>query len=264
MIENLIKNIHSIQTEEYLRAFLFENEKYQSNNRLNKYEFQVFSQQGEDGIIEEIFNRIGVTNRFFVEFGVQNGTECNTAYLLFKGWKGLWIDGAEQNLTEIRASCKGIIDEKRLIAIHSFITTGNIELLFRQAGVPVELDLLSIDIDGNDYYIWQAITNYHPRVLIIEYNSIFRPGVPFVIPYKEDNVWDGSSNFGASLQSLYELGLQKGYSLVACDFTGTNAFFVQNDLVNDLFEAPFTPENHYEPSRYFLSRKEGYPRKFLL
>ncbi|HTI10234.1 MAG TPA: hypothetical protein VL832_16820 [Puia sp.] len=263
MTEKMLQNMYSMQVDEYLGKHLFQNPRYQSLKRLNKFEFQAFSQHGEDGIIEEIFNRIGSTNKYFIEFGVENGTESNSTYLLFKGWQGLWIEGNPGHVSSIESSCKGLIEEKKLVVIHSFVKAGNIQVLFRQAGAPAEPDLLSIDIDRNDYHIWQAITDFHPRVVILEYNAIFRPGTAFVIKYDADASWDKSSNFGASLQSYYELGLEKGYALVCCDFTGTNAFFVRNDLIGQLFEPPFTPENYYEPPRYFLTKKDGHPRKLL-
>ncbi|WP_153798738.1 hypothetical protein [Foetidibacter luteolus] len=170
--------------------------------KLNRYEFQVYSQNGEDGIIHEIFKRIGVTNKFFIEFGVENGTECNTTSLLYNGWKGLWIGGEKKYVEKINKSCKNIIDQKKLTIINAFITAENIESLFLEANSPAEPDLLSIDIDRNNYYVWNAVKNYLPRVLIIEYNAIFRPGVRFCVPYEAAPSWDGTSSFGGSL-NLY-------------------------------------------------------------
>ena len=241
--------------------YLFSNPYYQSGKRLTLFENQVFSQFGEDGILAEIFKRIGTTNKYFIEFGVEDGTECNSTNLLLQGWGGLWIEGNAEHVRSIQNACNNKIVSGDLTCLNRFITSENIQELFGEAKAPTEPDLLSIDIDRNDYHVWKAITSYKPRVVVIEYNSIFRPGNHFVVPYDSEKMWDGSSNFGASLQSYYELGLQKGYNLVGCNFSGVNAFFVRQDLVSDHFHAPFTPEVHYEPPRYFLYRKSGHYRK---
>jgi hypothetical protein len=254
-----------MEFSDYLEKHLYGNEKYRNSGKLNNYEFSAFSQNGEDGIIEEIFNRIGVVNQFFVEFGSSNGIETNSTYLLYKGWNGVFIDGSQENINTINKNCANVISQGRLKTFCSFITAENIENLFENAGVPKELDFLSIDIDGNDYHVWNAIKVYYPRVVCIEYNAIFRPGCEFVIPYEATAIWDKSSHFGASIESLCKLGIQKGYKLVACCFAGVNAFFVREDLIRDKFVPPFTPKNHYEPPRYFLAGfRGGHPRKIIL
>jgi hypothetical protein len=263
-IEKRLGDNHSLQIDDYLRRNLYDHPRFQGPDKLNRFEFQAFSQFGEDGLIAEIFKRIGTTNRYFVEFGVENGTETNTTYLLYQDWKGLWIDGSEENATAIRQSFSKSVASQNLTVLRSFITAENIESLFREAQVPEEFDLLSIDIDRNDYYVWDAINNFRPRVVIIEYNSIYHPGCHFVVDYDANAVWDGSSNTSASLESLYELGLKKGYVLVASSFAGVNAFFVRKDLVEGHFTGPFTAAHHHEPPRYWLYHKPGHPRKPLL
>ncbi|HVZ25547.1 MAG TPA: hypothetical protein VG842_05820, partial [Sediminibacterium sp.] len=172
--------LHALEVESYLERNLLHNPRYDAPDKLNKYEFQVYSQFGEDGIIREIFRRIGTTNRYFVEFGVEDGSETNTTYLLYQGWKGLWMDGDEKFVRSIQVSCANAIAKGQLTVVHSFITAENIESLFDRAGVPKEFDLLSIDIDRNDYHVWKAISHYRPRVVVIEYNSIYRPGDHYV------------------------------------------------------------------------------------
>jgi hypothetical protein len=252
-----------LQIDNYLIENLHKNPKYDNPKKLNRYEFKVFSQAGEDGIISEIFNRIGTTNKFFVEFGVGNGLENNSAYLLVKGWQGYWIEGSERFCKSIRQSFKDLIANQQLTLKNTFITAANIEDLFREGNVPTELDLLSIDIDGNDYWVWQAITNYRPRVVILEYNAIYPPESSWVMQYNPSHQWKYNSHMGSSLKALEKLGDQKGYKLVACSFSGVNAFFVREDLLADHFCSPFSAENHYEPARYFLcSQKAGHPRAF--
>jgi hypothetical protein len=245
---------------DYLETHLYNNPKYKDSNRLNKYEYQAFSQYGEDGIIEEIFNRIGRTNKYFIEFGVENGLECNSLNLLYNKWNGLWIEGSNAHYNDIAKRFSGMIGSKQLTVKNEFITAENIESIFKSADAPAEPDMLSIDIDYNDYYVWQAIKNYKPRVVVIEYNSVFHPGTDFVVDYDANRSWDGSSYFGASITALERLGTEKGYSLVACSYAGTNAFFVRTDLIADKFEGPFTAANHFEPLRYFLFAKTGHRR----
>lgn len=253
-----------LQIENYLLENLYNNPKYQSSNYLNQYEFQAFSQSGEDGIIAEIFKRIGITNKYFVEFGVEDGTETNSTNLLYQDWQGLWIDGSKENRESIEKSFAGLIEQGKLKILEQFITAENIVSIFKQANVPHEFEMLSIDIDGNDYYVWKAITNYNPRVVILEYNSIFRPGTHFIRKYDPAAVWGKNSNFGASLESYCALAEEKGYKLVGCGFIGANAFFVRNDLAEKYFKGPFTAANFYEPPRYFLLTKNGHPRKIDL
>ncbi|MFN9733859.1 MAG: hypothetical protein ACK544_07775 [Microcystis sp.] len=252
-----------LQIDNYLLENLHKNPKYDNPKKLNRYEFKVFSQAGEDGIISEIFNRIGTTNKFFVEFGVGNGLENNSAYLLVIGWQGYWIEGSDRFCQSIRQSFEDLIANQQLTLKNTFITGENIEDLFRKGNVPTELDLLSIDIDGNDYWVWQAITNYRPRVVILEYNAIYPPESSWVMQYNPSHQWKYNSHMGSSLKALEKLGHQKGYKLVACSFSGVNAFFVREDLLADHFCSPFSAENHYEPARYFLcSQKAGHPRAF--
>jgi hypothetical protein len=266
-LENIdlkLSKLNSLEVDDYIQRNLYDNPKYQRPDKLNRYEFQAFSQFGEDGIIQEIFKRIGTTNQYFVEFGVETGVETNTTYLLYQDWKGLWIDGSEENKKAIETNFSGKIKKGDLKIIQSFITAENIEDLFKQGEVPKEFDLLSIDIDRNDYYIWEAINYFKPRVIVIEYNSIYRPGCHFVVNYDADAMWDGTSNTSSSLDALYQLGLVKGYKLIASSFSGVNAFFVREDLADTHFTGPFTPENHHEPPRYFLYNTPGHPRKVIL
>jgi hypothetical protein len=260
-IEGNTNTIKDILVENYLQKNLRENPRYQGK-KLNRYECQVFSQSGEDGIIAEIFQRIGPTNRFFVEFGAGNGSENNSAYLLIQDWQGLWMDSGEKNVRSILASYQALVQEQRLSVKNAFITAENIEQLFTEAAVPAEFDLLSIDIDRNDYWVWKALNAYRPRVVVIEYNAIYPPPVQWIVRYEPHISWDLTSHMGASLKSLELLGSRKGYKLVGCNFAGGNAFFVREDLVADKFCDPFTAENHFEPPRYFLVRRIGHSRRF--
>ncbi len=249
-----------MQSERAIRDILGQ-PKYQDPRRLGRHEYKAFSQGGEDGMIAEVFRRIGTTNRDFVEFGASDGYENNTVLLLRQGWGGLWIDGDPAAVNKAKAHFRPEIEGHKLTVMEAFITAENIEGLFRRGKVPEEFDLLSIDLDRNDYYVWEKITHYRPRVVVIEYNPLYPPTMSWVIPYDPGATWDGTSRTGASLKALEELGARKGYSLVGCGLSGVNAFFVRSDLLGDHFAAPYTSEDHYEPARYLLYKYDSnHPR----
>jgi hypothetical protein len=231
--------------------------RYADPKRLLRYGFKLYSQNDEDGILQEIFRRIGTGNRTFVEFGVETGIECNTVKLLVEGWRGLWIDGSNANVAQIQTNFVSFVRDGRLKAIPSFITAENINSLIAQGGVKGDIDLLSVDIDRNDYWVWQAIEVVKPRVVVIEYNAMLRPPMSLVVPYEPTLTWNGSNYFGASLEAFVRLGQKKGYRLVGCNFSGANAFFVHEAFAADHFIDPPTAEEHYEPPRYFFSFLSG-------
>ncbi|MDP2709108.1 MAG: hypothetical protein Q8O93_03620 [bacterium] len=261
-IKREIRDNNKFQQANFLRDNLYENAKYLGNKRLTRYERKVFSQGGEDGIIEEIFKRIGVTDKIFMEFGIGDGTENNSLNLLANGWSGRWLEGNSASIDKINADYGFLLKSGRLKVKNLFITAENIEQAFREMAMPKEFDLLSIDIDGNDYWVWRAIKNYSPRAVVIEYNGNFGPETKWVMKYNPNHNWRGNSYFGASLKSLELLGAEKGYKLVGCNFAGANAFFVRQDLAGENFFSPFTSENHYEPKRPFLLKTSGDKRYF--
>jgi hypothetical protein len=220
--------------------------------RLVRYGCKVYSQNDEDGIIAEIFRRIGTTNRTFVEFGVETGVECNTAKLLVEGWRGLWIEANPASTAAIGDNLAPFIEDGRLRLTESRVTAENINALIAQSGLGGEIDLLSIDIDYNDYWIWKAIDVVNPRVVVIEYNATLRPPMSLVVPYRPDAEWDGSNFQGASLEALAKLGAEKNYRIVGCSIAGVNAFFVRADLCADRFLEPATAAEHYEPPRHYF------------
>lgn len=196
-------------------------------------EFRVFSQWGEDGILQHLLRHVPISKKVFVEFGVENYTECNTRFLLTNGnWAGLVIDGSAENIEFIRRD--EIYWRHNLKADCAFITRENINDLIRQNGIAGEIGLLSIDIDGNDYWVWEAIDVVSPSVVVIEYNSRFGPERAVTVPYDPAFVRTAAhySNiyYGASLAALCSLAKRKGYSFVGCNTAGVNAFFVRQDL----------------------------------
>jgi hypothetical protein len=235
--------------------------------RLVRYGHKVYSQNDEDGVIEEIFRRIGVASRTFVEFGVGTGTECNTARLLVEGWRGLWIEADRKRARAIRRNFEVFINDGKLKLAESLVTAENINGLIARGGLPGEIDLLGIDVDYNDYWIWKAIDTVSPRVVVVEYNPSLPPPMSLAVPYRPDAKWDGTNFHGASLEALVRLGVSKNYRIVGCSIAGVNAFFVRADLCGDRFLEPATAQEHYEPSRdYFFALPAGYkprPGPFL-
>ena len=250
ILQRRLSTLTYIEAEQY-RHTLFSQSKYRHGNRLEQYGFKVYSQCDEDGIIQEIFNRIGLLSSTFVEFGVENGLENNTLKLLLEGWSGLWIDGNQSYVAQINKKFHDVVTTGRLQVKAAFITRENINSLIGEH-FSGEIDLLSIDIDGNDIYILESINVITPRVIIIEYNGKFPPPINIAQQYNPDYRWSGSDYSGSSLVAITKVADRKGYSLVGCNIVGSNAFLVRNDLLYDRFEAPFTADNHYQPTRYFL------------
>jgi hypothetical protein len=243
----------TISAGQLLIETLLAKPEYADPKRLEPYGWKAYSQTDEDGILQEIFRRIGVRHRTFVEFGCGFGLENNTAYLLSQGWGGLWMDGSEINALRVRTGFGYLIEHGLLRFSQSFITRDNIDGLIAAAALGPEIDLLSIDIDGNDYYVWDAVKSVNARVVVIEYNAKFRPPHTWCMVYNAQHEWRQTDHMGCSLAALAQLGTAKGYVLVGCSIVGGNAFFVRADLAGDQFATPATPEHLYQPARYHLT-----------
>ena len=248
--EHLLKLIHQTQ----IMAAIAETPRFKDPRRLLSSGYKVFSQNQEDGMIAEIFRRIGTTSRRFIEFGIEDGLECNSTFLLLQGWTGTWIEGAKDSADKARAAFASYPVQVR----NQYFTVANADELIAELAGTEELDFLSIDTDTIDYWIWQAIMTVKPRLVVIEYNATWPPLMRKTVANDPSMVWDGTNFTGASLGALAALGREKGYCLVGCSLAGVNAFFVREDLVGDKFCAPFTAENHYEPPRYYLAGSFGH------
>jgi hypothetical protein len=265
-LQNKLKTI-SFGICDLVRHQILSDTKFADKRRLEPFGFKVYSQNDEDGIIQEIFKRIGTTSKTFVEFGAYDGMENNTIFLLMQGWSGLWIDGDPKKIKKLKQTYDRVIKRKQLHAEGAYITKNNINALIGKY-YNGEIDLLSIDIDGNDYHIWQNIECINPRVVITEYNAKFPPPCCWAMKYDESYWWDGSDKMGMSLQAATNLGNEKGYQLVGTNITGTNAFFVRKDIAltvqTDLFPLPATAENLYNPDREWLKMSNGHFAKHFL
>lgn len=218
----------------------------------------VSSQTYEDALIAEIVGLIGAGGRRFVEIGVENGLQNTTRFLLEQGWQGLWLEGDPGSAAAARVLFKEFVDDGALTIVEGLVTCKNVNDLVREVGFSTGVDYLSIDVDFNTPHIWEALA-LPCRFACIEYNASIPPTVDLVVPYDPEGRWDGTNWFGGSLKSLERIGREKGMSLVGCDFTGVNAFFVRGDLLTDKFDPPFTAEAHYEPPRYELIAPSGHP-----
>jgi hypothetical protein len=223
-------------------------------------EFKVFSQWGDDGIIQFLINYLDIETKTFVEFGVEDYREANTRFLLLNNnWSGLVMDGSATNMLKLKK--EDIYWKYNLTAATQFITKENINSLLKTNGIYGETGLLHIDIDGNDYWIWKEISVISPVIVIVEFNSVFGLN-PWTVPYESsfNRTAHHSSNlfWGCSVSSLCDLAETKGYAFIGCNSNGVNAYFVRKDKMKDLI--PLNAENGYVESKYRESRdKEGVP-----
>jgi hypothetical protein len=193
--------------------------------RLELCENKVFSQNGEDGILQCLFDDFGTTSKYYVEFGVEDGTECNTRLLREKhGWGGLMMDGSNSDPS---------INLRK-----EFILWDNVCSLFSKYNIPKDgaLDLLSVDTDFADYWILESIfeCSYRPRVLLVEVNASYEPKKAYTVPKPEAGelkMWDQTNFFGATPEAFRKLGRKFGYTMVYCDSRGVNCFLVRDDVL---------------------------------
>lgn len=252
---------HHLMINSILQAkVLIENNKKKGIvENLEEVEFKVYSQWGDDGIIQYLINIIDIPNKTFIEFGVENYKESNTRFLLINNnWSGLVMDGSESNMQFVQND--EIYWKYDLQCKHAFVTSENINELISSPGFEKEVGILHIDIDGNDYWVWKAINVIDPIIIIIEYNSMFGYDKSLTIPYSADfqrtNYHYSNLLYGSSLLSLCDLANEKGYKFIGCNSAGNNAYFVRNDKIGNL--RTHTPQSGYRISKFKESRnKDG-------
>ena len=214
-------------------------------------EFRVFSQFGDDGIIQWLVHNVDFPDKTFVEFGVEDYRESNTRFLLMNdNWSGLVMDGSPANIERIRGS--DYFWRHSLRAEAAFIDAANVNQL-----LPTEpIGILHVDIDGMDYWVWKAITAA-PVVCIIEFNSVFGIERAVTVPYdpafQRGKAHHSGLYAGASLLALCDLAAQKGYAFIGCNGAGNNAYFVRRDKLNDTVRET-TPEAGFVESKFRESR----------
>ncbi|HXO04699.1 MAG TPA: hypothetical protein VN884_03595 [Candidatus Sulfotelmatobacter sp.] len=216
--------------------------------------FKVFSQWDEDGIIQHLISKLRIENETFIEFGVENYEESNTRFLMLNNnWQGMVLDGCKVDIRAIHRD--PIYWQYDLQANAAWITRANINELLCQSGFSPDVGLLSIDIDGNDYWIWEAIQSIRPRIVIVEYNGLFKLA-PVAVPYRDDfnrtSAHHSNLYYGSSLAALHSLGTKKGYILVGSNCWGHNAFFVRSDVAGDF--KSLEPQEVYVTSKFREAR----------
>lgn len=268
-LDDLISNFqllrqqqHASQVElsklyDILLAFQTKQLQQSHPNPLNRFGKRCFSQSDEDGITLEILRRLNIEKGSFVEVGVGDGRENNTLVLAAMGWKGVWV-GGEPLAFELSGQAKlkflntWVNRENLMDIIHSglsFLSTS-------------QVDLLSLDLDGNDFYLIERLfeSGFLPKICIVEYNAKFPPPMQFCIEYDPLHTWAGDDYFGASLTSFCMLFERFSYTLVCCNsHSGANAFFVQNEYMDAFGDVPTRIEDIYVEPRYFLANRFGHP-----
>jgi hypothetical protein len=230
-------------------------------SHLSAFELKVFSQNGEDGIIAEVTRRLDVETGYFVEFGVETGSEGNCVFLAnILGWRGLFMESDPAMFAELSRKYRF---NPKVATAKALVSPENIEEILRAHDVPDDFDILAIDVDGNDYWVWQGVRTYQPKVVIIEYNAGLDPSKLLVQPFRREP-WDGTNYFGASLGAMNALAAEKGYRLVYTELAGVNAFFVRCDLAAHFPSADLLPPRF--PNYYFGGRghpEDPHARKYL-
>jgi hypothetical protein len=266
----LSNSIHSNSSDETILlaigAMLSNQQLLMNSNHINDYEFKIFSQFGDDGIIQYLIKNIRIENKIFIEFGVEDYMESNTRFLLRNNdWQGFIMDGSTEAMNSLKERdwyWKHNLTQKAV-----FIDKDNINDLLRSTGFS-NIGLLSIDIDGNDYYIFNEIdlSKLNPAIIIVEYNSVFGKERFISIPYHKDfirsNYHYSNLYYGASLPALSFVANAKGYSLIGSNNAGNNAYFVRKDLLNErIIERPI--EEVFKDSNIRESRDENHSLSFL-
>jgi len=216
---------------------------------LEQQEWSVYSQHGEDGVIQALLQRIPVKHNFVVEFGAYDGIYMsNSRYLIEKqDWNAFLIEADPRFYGKLKVLYEG---HPRVTIQKQFVSVENINQLFRDAGVPKDFEVLSIDVDGPDYYLWEALTEFEPRIVIVEYNSSIDAAKEYVVPEDKIFEWGGTAKEGASLRAFYNLGLRKGYQPVYSELYGANLFFVHRDVVDSFNIDGISPEALYQPPQF--------------
>jgi hypothetical protein len=229
-------------------------------NPLNTFGKKCYSQTDEDGITLEILRRIDcLKNGTYGEYGVGNGTENNTLVLAALGWRGFWVGGETllPNINQGRGN--------KFCYVKDWITLDNIVKITSRCLQQIErdtIDVISIDLDGNDIHLIRALlaTGLRPKLFIAEYNAKFPPPIEFEIVYDSKHIWDGDDYFGASLTSLNKLFNKYNYRLICCNsHTGSNAFFIDQKYSHSFDDVPMDLNELFVGPRYVLYKQYGHP-----
>jgi hypothetical protein len=239
------------------RALALKNAERSPLARLQDAEFKVFSQFGEDGVLQYLIRETGITRKesAFVEFGVQSYSESNTRFLLMNDhWRGMIIDGSKEYMDCVRN--QDIYWRHDLTAVNAWIDRDNINQLIGDAGFSGDVGILSVDIDGNDFWVWQRIDVINPVIVVVEWNSVFGAkhaiSVPYDPAFQREKAHYSNLFWGASIAAFEHLAARKGYALLGSNTAGNNLFFVRRDRLGRL--TPLSASDAYVESRFRESR----------
>lgn len=263
ILSNLENNVRLVQ--ESLGRIELNQKLALASSKLSDNEFRIHSQWGEDGILQFLIHALNIQNKTFIEFGVENYLQANTRFwLVNNNWTGLVIDGEKNHIDQIKDD--PIYWQYNLTAKCNFIDKDNINELICDAGFFGDIGILSIDIDGNDYWVWDAINIVSPLIVVVEYNARFPLDMSVTVPYDPLFVrglaHPSNIYYGASLSALYGLGQRKGYAFIGCNSAGNNAFFVRRDILNSKV-IEVSPEDGYRINQFRESRSINGKLKFL-
>jgi hypothetical protein len=249
-----------------LGALLSKQQRLLNSPHFNDYEFKIFSQWGDDGLIQYLINNIKIKNEIFIEFGVEDYSESNTRFLMMNNnWKGFVMDGSEKNMAKL--SSQSWYWRYSLKNKPVFITKENINGLLAETGCK-NIGLLHIDIDGNDAHILSELdlTELNPAIIIMEYNAVFGKERAISVPYDKDfyrtNKHYSNLYCGASLAALTYIANKKGYGLIGCNLAGNNAYYVRKDLLNEKIKEK-TVDKAFILSNFRESRNRDFSLSFL-
>jgi hypothetical protein len=230
-----------------------------NSSNIHDYEFKIFSEYGDDGIIQFLIQNLNIKNHSFIEFGVEDFSESNCRFLMMNNnYQGFVIDGSEKNINRLKNF--DWFWRYDLQCECCFITKNNINDLIAKSGFE-DIAILHIDLDGNDYWIFEEInlSKINPAIVILEYNSVFGKkravSTPYIHDFCRTNYHYSNLCFGTSLPALNHLAEKKGYSLIGSNSAGNNAYFIRNDLLNDRVKK-LSVEDAYVESKFRESRDQ--------
>ena len=260
-----------IQKELILKAKLLSNQnlKLKRIKDLSEVEFQVYSQWGEDGIIDWLVNKFPEIPKSFLEIGTENYKESNTRFLLInKNWDGFIIEADKSSVKDIKS--QRVYWKHNLIVENQFVDQNNINTIIKRINIPKKLGLLSLDIDGIDYWVLKKLSVLEPSIVICEYNSLFGQKKAITVPYKKNYVRSNEhySNlfYGASIKAFIDLLKKRNYFFIGTNSAGNNAFFVSQNIwkkakkliyEKKIFISKFRESRNSKGELTFLNKKKS-------
>lgn len=233
-------------------------------NKIEQSEKSIYSQHGEDGVIEYLLQKIPISHRYIVEFGAYDGVGMSNSRHLIKnkGWNSFLIEADNRLYKKLSKLYKG---SQTVKTKKSFVTEENINDLFSEANIPYDFEVLSIDIDSIDYYVWRGLNQFRPKIVIVEYNSCIPSNQEYIASKEQAVELGGTSKEGASILSWHKLGIKKGYQLVYGELHGANLFFVDNKYMQSLGDSNINIRDIYQPPQFGIlaggkaENGRGYP-----